>query len=234
MSGDISDTYAIVDKSKMSKKRASTQVPLSPDPLADLYSKVDKSNKFKPDPTTLTEDTYEAIPADKSAALYDSASIPIHSKLDQTPYSAVVVNNTYSKKLSPVQAEISAVDDKRDQKKGEKRYPVWMLACFIVLIMALIVVQSVAVAMTFVLIANLHSDWSTVMKDSSSSSGSLSENNHLDMTSLTPQLNQLRTDFSNFNVIVTKQVLHLNQNTSDGAEDLYKQINSTLELLTKL
>ena len=229
----MSDTYAVVDKSKKSNKRASTQVPLSSDPMADLYSVVDKSHKSKPDPTTLTEDTYEAVPADKSAALYASASAPIYSKLDHTPHSAVVVNNTYSKKLSPVQAEISAVEDKRDQKKGEKRYPVWMLACFIVLIMALIVV-SVAVAMAFVLIANLHSDWSTVMKDSSSSSGRLSENDHLDMNSLTPQLNQLHNDFSNFTVIVTNQVLHLNQNTSDGVEDLYKQINSTLELLTKL
>ena len=78
----MSDTYAVVDKSKK-RIKVSSQLPLDPDPLADLYSVVDNNSNSKPDSTVLVKDTYvqnEALDynntaayiTDESAALYDS------------------------------------------------------------------------------------------------------------------------------------------------------------------
>ena len=129
MSGIISDTYAVVDKSKKTKSRnkASTQLPLDPDPVADLYSVVNKSNKFKHDPTTLTEETYEAVPAenlyrntvaaatDESVHLHDSASAPTYSKLDHTHMHLAVVDSTIPKKQT-----LAAAEAKHNKKQGRK------------------------------------------------------------------------------------------------------------------
>ena len=192
MSGDISDTYAVVDKSKKTNNimKASHQPPFSPDPVADLYSVVDKSNKSKLDHTTLTEDTYEAVPAEnlyynavaaatgESAALYDSASAPTYSKLDHiTQVHSSVVKNTFPKKQTPYKANLCSVEEKhkleQNKKLKKRRKPVCLLACFTVLIIA-VIAAAVAVAMAFVLIAGLRSDLTAALKDSSSSSGSTS------------------------------------------------------------
>ena len=249
MSGDIADTYAVVDKSKKTNNtmKASHQPPFSPDPVADLYSVVDKSHKSKPDPTTLTEDTYEAVPpenlyyntvaaaTDESAALYDSASTPTYSKLDHLQANSAVVKNNFPKKQTPVKADPSPgeklkIEQNTKQKKSRK--PVYLLACFTVLIIA-VIAAALAVAMAFVLIAGLRSDLSTAMKDSSSSSGSTTENKNA-TNSLEPQINELRIGFDNYTATVNHQLHFLNQNTSGGVEDLNQQINSTFELLREM
>ena len=240
MSGDISDTYAVVDKSKKTNRRnkTSSQPPISPDPLADLYSVVDKSHKSKPAPTT-TEDPYEGVPnenpyyinvaatTNESAALYDSASAPTYSKLDHTQvHSAVVVNNTFQQ--APVEDNLSAGEEtngKELEKEKRNKKPVWMPVCFTVLIIA-VIAAAVAVAMAFVLIAGIRSDLTAAMKDSSSSYGSTTENKNA-MNSLEPQINELHIRFDNYTATVNHQLNFL-KNTSGGVEDLNQHINSTL------
>ena len=250
MSGDISDTYAVVDKSKKTNNtmKASHQPPFSPDPVADLYSVVDKSNKSKPDPTTLTEDTYEAVPAenlyyntvaaatDESTALYDSASAPTYSKLDHPQVNSVVVKRNLPKKQSPVKVDPSPGEKhkiEQNTKQKKSRQPVCQIVCFTVLIIA-VIAAAVAVAIAFVLIAGLRSDLTAANKVISSSFESSSETVKYVVNSLEPQLNQLRTDFNNFTDTVNQQVFYLNQNTSDDIDIVNQQINSTSELLTEL
>ena len=244
MSARISDTYAVVDKSKKtkSKNKASTQLPLDPDPVADLYSVVDKRNTTKP---ALTEETYEVIPSqnvcykpvaattDESAALYDSASAPTYSKLDQIQVPLGVVDNTFPKKQT-----LDAADSEhkeQDKKHNNKILPFCLLACFTVLIIA-VIAAAVAVAMAFVLIAGLRSDLTAALKDSSSSSGSITENIRVPhvTNNLEPQLNKLHTDISNFTATVNHQVQYPNQNASNSFDDIDQQINITGEFLKNI
>ena len=245
MSGMISDTYAVVDKSKKTKSRnkASTQLPLNP--VADLYSVVDKSHKSKPDSTTLTEDTYEAVPAenlyyntvvaatDESAALYDSASAPTYSKLDHIQVPLAVVDNTVPKKQTLVAAEAKHIK-KLDRQQKKNTLPCCVIASFTVLIIA-VIVAAVAIATTFVLIAGLRSDLTAALKDSSSSSGSITEKNpHVTTNNMESQLNMLRTDIKNFSAAINQQVEYLNQNASNGIDNIDQQINITCESLREL
>ena len=245
MSGMISDTYAVVDKSKKTKSRniASTHLPLNP--VADLYSVVDKSHKSKPDSTTLTEDTYEAVPAenlyyntvaaatDESAALYDSASAPTYSKLDHIQVPLAVVDNTVPKKQTLAAAEAKH-NKKQDKKEKKNTSTCCVIACFTVLIIA-VTAATVAVATAFVLIAGLRSDLTAALKGSSSSSGSITENKpHVTTNNLEPQLNMLRTDIKNFSATINKQVEYLNQNASNGIDYIDQQINITRESLREL
>ena len=149
MSRDISNAYVVVDKSPRTECRNGEQ-HLSSDPAGDQYCDVDKS---KPDPTTLTEHTYEAVPTgnlyyntvaatDESAALYDSASSPIYSKLDHTQAHSAVANNP--KKQTPGPTEPSTMEKRynieQKQVKKETKPPLCMLACFAVFIVAFIAV----------------------------------------------------------------------------------------------
>ena len=246
MSGIISDTYAVVDKSKKTKSRnkASTQLPLDSDTVADLYSVVNKSNKFKRDPTTLTEDTYEAVPAenryyntvaaatDESVDLHDSASVPMYSKLDHTHMPLAVVDSTIPKKQTLAVAE-SKHNKKQGRKQKKSTSPCCVVACFTVLIIA-VTAAAVAVAVAFVLIAGLRSDLTAALKDSSSSSGSITEIIPNVANNLEPQLNMLRTNIKNFSDTINQQVEYLNQNASNGIDNIDQQINITHESLREL
>ena len=246
MSGMISDTYAVVDKSKKTKFRnkASTQLPLDPDPVADLYSVVDKSNRSKLNTTTLTKDTYEAVPAenlyyntvaattDESAALYDPASAPTYSKLDHTQVPLAVVDNTIPKKQRLAAAEAKH-DKEQNRQQKENTSPCCVIACFAILIIA-VTAAAVAVAVAFVLIAGLRSDLTAAMKDSSSSSGSITKIIQNVTNNLEPKLNMLRTDIKNFSTTINQQVEHLNQKASIGIDDIDRQINITREFLNKI
>ena len=247
MSGMISDTYAVVDKSKKTKCRnkASTQLPLDQDAVADLYSVVNKSSKSKPDPTT-TEDTYEIVPAEKlyynnvaaatdeSAALYNSASTPTYSNLDQTQVPLAVVESNIPMKQTLAAAEAKHNKNQHTQQKDNKPY-FYVIACLAVLITA-VIAAAVAVAIAFVLIAGLRSDLTAALKDSSSSSGSITENIHVPQVTnnLEPQLNMLRSDINNFTATINKQVRCLSQKASNGIDDIDQQINITREFLNKI
>ena len=232
----MTDTYAVVDKSKKTKFRnkTSTQLPLNSDPLADLYSVVDKSYLSKPNPTTLTEDTYdEAVPAenfyyktivdntDESAALHDC----------NTPVLPAVVSNAFSEEESLAPLVLKDIRNKEnDQDKSRRTTHTCLPASFVVLIIA-VTIAAVAVAMAFVLIAGLHSDLLAVMKDLSLRSGSASGNKKISMKGLESLIYQLNIDFDNFTTAVNNQVLYLNQNISDEVEYIDKYFNCTLELL---
>ena len=108
-----------------------------------------------------------------------------------------------------------------------------MIACFTILIIA-VIAATVAVAVAFVLIAGLRSDFTAALKDSSSSSGSITEIIQNVANNLEPQLNMLRTDIKNFSATINEQVEYLNQNASNGIDDIDQQINITREFLNKL
>ena len=238
----VSEDIFVVDKSKMTECRNGEQ-HLSPDPAGDQYCVVDKS---KPDPTTLTEDTYEAVPTEnlyyntvaattnESATLYDSASATTYSNLDHAQVHSAVVNNP--KKQTPAPTEPSTLEEKhiakQTQEKIETVSPFCMLACFAVLIIA-VIAAAVAVAIALVLIAGLRSDLTAALNDSSSSPGSSSENVKL-FSRLEDQLNQLQNGNNNFTAIVNNELFFLNQNVSGSLEDLSQQINSMFELLREL
>ena len=244
MSARISDTYTAVDKSKNTKSRnkASTQLPLDPDPVADLYSVVDKRNNAKP---ALTEDTYEVIPSqsvcynpvaattDESAALYYSASPATYSKLDQIQVPLGVVDNTFPKKQTLPVAD--SEHKEQDKKYNKNILPFCLLACFTVLIIA-VLTAAVAVAVAFVLLAGLRSDLTAALKDYSSSSAIINENIHVPhvTNNLETQLNKLRIDISNFTATINHQVQYLNRNASSSIDDIDQQINVTCELLKNI
>ena len=102
----------------------------------------------------------------------------------------------------------------------------FLLAYFTVLIIA-VIRAVVASAIVFVLIADLHSDLTAALKDSSSSS-------HVTID-LKPQLNMLSSDdLNNFRAITDQQILYLKQNVTNGFENMDQQTNVTHEPLTKL
>ena len=244
MSARISDTCAVVDKSKKikSKNIASTQLPLDPDPVSDLYSVVDKMNNTKP---ALTEDTYEVIPSqsvcynpvaattDESVALYDSASPATYSKLDEIQVPLGVVDNTFPKKQTLAAAD--SEHKEQDKKHKKSILPFCLLACFTVLIIA-VLTAAVVVAVAFVLIAGVRSDLTAALKDYSSSSAIINENIHVQhvTNNLETQLNKLRIDISNFTATINHQVQYLNQNTSNSFDDIDQQINITCEFLKNI
>ena len=212
---------------------------------------MEKSHKSKPDPTTLTEDTYmyDAVPAEnlnystvaatteESAAFYDSVSAPTYSKLDHTTHvHSAVVKNTIQKKQTLVKADSSPGEKhkiEQNTKQKKSRQPVCLLVCFTVLIIA-VIAAAVAVAMAFVLIAGLRSDLTAALKDSSSSSGSTTESVKYVNNISELQPNKLLADFNNFRNTTYQLIIYLNQNTSDDVEVLKKKISSTQESITKL
>ena len=86
--------------------------------------------------------------------------------------------------------------------------------------------------MVFVLIAGLCSDFTAALKDSSSSSGSTTENKNA-TNSLELQINELHIGFDKYSATANNQLHILNKNTS-GVENLNRQINATLDLLREI
>ena len=199
--------------------------------MADVYSVVDKSNKSKPDSTTLTEDTYEPVPTenlyyntvaattDESAALHDSYNTQ-----------SALVSNALSKKETFASPELSALQDvknnQHDQNKKRTNLT-WLPVCFIVLIIAVFAV-AVAVAVAYILIVGLRSDLAAVKI---LRSGSTSNN---DQHSLVSHIYKLNTDFTSYTAAVNNQVFRLSQNSSGSVKFLNQQINSILESLRQL
>ena len=209
--------------------------------MTNTYAVVDNSNEFKPDPTTLTEHTYEAVPTENlyynTTAATTDESAALHESY-YTPMQSAVTSNELSEKETFVPPELSTLEGKSNKHHDpnrSKRTNIWLPACLIVLIIA-VIAAAVAVAMTFVLIAGLRSDLTAALKDSFSSSGSMSENIHVShvTNNLESQLNMLRTDISNFTTTINHQVQYFNQIASNGIKDIEQQINITCEFLKKV
>ena len=149
---------------------------------------------------------------------------------------SAVTSNALSEKETFAPPELSTLEsrsEKHHDLNRSKKTKFWLPACLIVLIIS-VTAAAVAVAMTFVLIAGLHSDLTAVMKDSSSGSGSKSYNEQFFVKSLESQIYKLNIIFDDFTTAVSNQVQYLNQTTSDGVEYLDQHINSKFELLRSL
>ena len=210
--------------------------------MTNTYAVVDNRNEFKPDPTTFTtEHTYEAVPTENlyynTVAATTDESAALHESY-YTPMQSAVTGNGFSEKETYVHPELSTFEGKSNKQHHDpnrsKRTNIWLPACLIVLIMAGIA-AALAAAVVFVLIAGLRSDLTAALKDSSSSSGSITENIHVPQVTnnLEPQLNMLRTDISHFTATINHQVESLNVNASNGIDDIERQINITCEFLKK-
>ena len=129
----------------------------------------------KLNPTTLSEDTFEAVPAENLyyntvAATSDESAAPY----DQVP--PAVVSNEFSEKETFATLKLEGNSNKEnDQDKRKRATHMCLPACFILLIIA-VTASAVAVAIAFVLIAGLRSDLTAVLKDLSLRYGSASDN----------------------------------------------------------
>ena len=140
-----------------------------------------------------------------------------------------VVDSTIPKKQTLAAAEAKH-NKEPDRKQKEIIPPCCVIVCFTVLIIA-VIVAAVAVAVALVLIAGLCSNLTAALKDSSTSSGSLTEKIPHVTNNLEPQLNMLHTDIHNFAATINQQVLYLSQNASNGIDDIDQQINDTRKSL---
>ena len=191
MSGNITDTYAVVDKSKKTKNKNGPfpQEHSSHDPVMDLYAVVDKTKKSKPKPQSVN-DMYDAV-------VYDSASGPTYSQLDRnqvlqsTPFQSVAKAQFSSGSLSEP-AHLRKKQDP-DHPKEEKvcTAPVILLVGIIILIIA-VAATVVASIVAFVLIANLQSDITSMESINKSGSPSPFINS---LNSLRANINDLNSKF---------------------------------------
>ena len=196
----------------------------------DVYAVVEKKRKIKAEPSNMGN--YDVITADANsttANLYDYTSAPAYGKLDS---SHNIQNETMETDKVCGPNKCTEIIFFGRIKYWEHR-SVNVATCLAVLITA-VIAEVVAVAMAFVLIAGIRSDLTAALRDSSSSPGSSSENAMYITISLEPQLNQLHTDFNNFTANTYQQFFYMNQNISDNAEYLNRQINSTFELIRYL
>ena len=140
-----------------------------------------------------------------------------------------VVDSTIPMKQTLPASEAKHNKD-QDRKQKEIIPPCCVIACFTVLSIA-VIITDVAVAIALVLIAGLRFNLTAALKDSSSSSESLTEKIPHITNNLEPQLNMLHTDIKNFAATINQQVLYLSQNASNGIDDIDQQIYDTHESL---
>ena len=233
MSGEVSDTYAVVDKTKKinANNDGSFSQELHQDSITDVYAVVDKKRKINTEPIIMgnydiiTTDAINSTTAADNTDLYDYASAPVYGKLDSSPNETIEAD----KVCGP-------------QKSYEfffgkiycwEHHSVFIVTCLIVLIITFFA-AALAIAIAFVLIAGLHSDLTATLKNYSSSPEGSPENVKYVTNSLKPLLNQLRTDFNNFTTNAHQQVYYLNQNISDNAKYFNMEVNSTHELIRYL
>ena len=212
MSGEVSDTYAVVDKSKKSN-RSNDSSQLHQDSITDVYAVVEKKRKINHETTNMgnydliTADTINSTAAD-DIDLYDYASAPVYGELDNgreiQNESAKVIDT--EKVCGPI---------KHSKTKKCQGYSVLMVTCFIILISA-VIIATVAVVIAFSLIAGLRSELNSVMKKNE-----LSQNNFKQKLSL------LQMDIHGFIENTISSVASMNKSTSKNIQNLSKEINLT-------
>ena len=237
MSGNIADTYAVVDKSKKTSKnknRPFPQEPPSHDPVMDVYAVVDKTSKSKPVPQSVDDqNTYDAVAPDnlyyntvtntttEDAEVYDSASAPTYSQLDRNQ---VPPSIPFQGGIPMVQCnsrpryEFASLRKQEDIDSLKERkfctVPVGLLACLIILIIVF-VAAFVALIVAFALIANLRSEIESIKKLESPTSSLKST-----MPSETDALSILR---ANITKLDSKLLMFSNQ-TEQVFDDLQNNV----------
>ena len=253
---NVSDIYAAVDKSKKTKRnQASTQPPpLSLDPVTDLYSVVDKKRKPK------NEDYHGAMPIENlycntgtasestKTGLHDSFSGPIYHVLECSPDYSTKKHKTppqhgrdFPKQRGhdlPKQhghdlpkSQVKSSTAVKDEVWDNKLY-IWIFGCFTFFTFA-IVATAVAAMIAVTMAIDLHSELSSVINFSTSVK-STSEGMPIEMKTLEPQIDKLRTDLHNYVEIVHGRVKFLNHSIADGVLSLDNEINTKIELLRNL
>ena len=212
MSGEVSDTYAVVDKSKK-KNRSNDSPQLHQDSITDVYAVVDKKRKINHDATiigdysVITADTITSTAAD-DIHLYDYASAPVYGKLDNgreiQNESAKVIDT--EKVCGPI---------KHSKTKKCQSYSVLMVTCFIILISA-VAIAAIAVVIAFSLIAGLRSELNSVMKK-----------NELRPNNFKQKLSLLQMDINNFNESTIRSLASMKKSTSKNIQNLSKELNCT-------
>ena len=253
---NVSDIYAAVDKSKKTNRnRASPQPPpLSPDPVIDLYSVVDKKRKPK------NEDYHGAMPIENlycntgtasestKTGLHDSFSGPIYHVLECSPDYSTKKHKTppqhghdFPKQRGhylPKQhghdlpkSQVKSSTAVKDEVWDNKLY-IWIFSCFTFFTFA-IVATAVAAMIAVAMAIDLRSESSSVINFSTSVK-STSEGMPIEMKTLEPQIDKLRTDLHNYVEIVYERVKILNHSVADWVVSLDNQINTKMELLRNL
>ena len=227
---EMSDTYAVVDKSK--KKRVKATQPNTQKPATgSMYATVDSRLA----PYEIIDSTYDLLGPEniyyntehtsvntaEVAALYESASSPTYSKLrrGQAPQEIAV----------PQEPSITPTDysrlDYHQQNKSQppesnrgdfRKPPFCMLTCLVVLAVA-VIAAIVGVVVAIVLIATLKSDMES-----------------LGTGSLESRFNQLDNEITNF--ITTSQMMltELSGSTSNRVNSLEGDITAASDLATDL
>ena len=237
MSGNIADTYAVVDKSKKTSKnknRPFPQEPPSHDPVMDVYAVVDKTKKSEPVPQSVDDqNTYDAVASDnlyyntvantttEDAEVYDSASAPTYSQLDRNqvppsiPFQGRIPMEQCNSRSRYEFASVSKQEDIDSLK--ERKFcivPVGLSACLIILIIVF-AAAFVALIVAFALIANLRSEIESIKNMESPTSSLIST-----MPSETDALSILR---ANITKLDSKLQMYYNQ-TEQVFDDLQNNV----------
>ena len=226
MSGEASDTYAVVHKSKKYNggNDGSVSQQLHQDSITDVYAVVDKKRKINPE-TNIGD--YDIITADAVIStdaadtdLYDYASAPVYGKLDRSEIqneSAITID---TEKAACGSTEYSK---SKTEKVKCRRYSVLMVIGFFGLISA-VVIATIAVAIAFSLIAGLRrSELKSVMK-----------NPELSLDNFKQKLSLLQMEINNFSEKAIHSLESKKENLSENIQILSKGINLTQNMVIDL
>ena len=145
------------------------------------------------------------------AIQYDFTSVPVYEEVDH--YTQESAANTFREHKNKTNREI---------QKTSCNYPVLVTSCLTVLITA-VVVAAVAVMIALALIAGLHSELYSVMK-----------NHELSQNNFKQKLDQLKHDFYSFSSNTSDLLVGISLNTSESASNWKQQANVTLQMIQNI
>ena len=234
MSGELAAVYATVDKNK----DKSSQQPHQ-EPVRDVYAVVDKTkkigNKGKSSPSQDLSHAYAVLenikqikserngkgdcdvgPAGKmfttdNAIQYDFTSVPVYEEVDH------YTQESASKNVREHKNEVN-----REIQNTSCKYPVIVASCLTVLITA-VVVAAVAVVIALALIAGLHSELNSVMK-----------NHELSQSNFKQKLNQLQHDFYSFSSNTSDLLVGISRNTSNSSSNWRQKSKIILRIMQNI
>ena len=234
----VTDLYAVVDKSKKLENKSSDfpSQQLQKESITDVYSVVDKIVMIKPESNDKGD--YYVLPTEEIPKIDDVTQIPktddstLIPKTDDATrdFASVPVydkaNRTREYENKSVAKEISEHTFKWEHKKKTNReiqrkyckYPAIFASCLTVLIAA-VVVAAVAVVVALALIAGLHSELNSVMKQ------------ELIPSNFKQKLDQLQHDFYSFSSNTSDLLVGISQSTSESASNWRQQANFTFGII---
>jgi len=174
MSGELSDTYAVVDNASLTDKTRN-------DPVTDVYAEVRKTIKEETSKDTINDGNYALIAPenlDYSLVSYGSACNPNSLEESELKKSKLKFKLKHSKITHKINLYVEKISK-----------PSWMLACLIILTIV-IVAAVIAMLITLTLMTRIRSELHAVK----SSVGYCKDG----VLNLKPKINQLHTEFGAF------------------------------------